>query len=131
MLMSALFIRTCNPSNFLVTPHMVNNAAGEWEGATSTRLRAARFACSSWGASFRGRRQDGDATGLEDQCRARRFERWAGMAGLAAARPRGVRLVDQAMAPTPWCGRQIAPRDRAAKPTGVVQTSIAQKGILT
>src|SRR5438552_15124935 len=32
------------------------------------------------------------------------------------------------MAPTPWCDRQIAPGDRAAKPTGAVQTSIAKKG---
>ena len=37
-------------------------------------------------------------------------------------------VVDQAMAPTPWCGRQIAPGDRAAKPTGAVQTSIAKEG---
>ena len=37
----------------------------------------------------------------------------------------------QGMAPTPWRGRQIAPHDRAAKPTGAVQTSIAKKGTLT
>src|SRR5438874_13747595 len=45
---------------------------------------------------------------------------------VAPARPRWA-LVDQAMAPTPWCGRQIAPGDRAAKPTGAGQTSIAEE----